>query len=156
MKLGLLVVSGSRPKWLDLAIQEYSEKINFHLAFDIYEVKASGQSRDDKENKVKKESKALLEFLKPEDFVVLLDEKGTTFDSIQFSERLNRIFLSGKKRAFFVVGGAFGVSQELKDRANLKISLSGMVLNHHVAQMVAVEQIYRGLSILKNLPYHNA
>ncbi len=155
MKLGLVVVSGSRPKWLDLAIQEYSEKINHHLFFDVYEIKSGGQARDDREAKVKSESQAILDFLKPKDFVVLLDEKGSQLDSVQFSEKLNRILLSGKKRAFFIIGGAYGVSKEVKDRADLKLSLSGFVLNHHVAQVVATEQIYRGLSILKNLPYHN-
>ena len=155
MKLGLLVIAGSRPKWLDLAIQEFTEKIKHHVSFEIIELKASGQSRDEREAKIKKESDTILSYLKPDDYVVLLDERGTNLNSHQFSERLNRILLSGKKRAFFVIGGAFGVSTELSSRADLKVSLAPFVLNHHVAQVVVAEQIYRGFSILKNLPYHN-
>lgn len=156
MKISLLIVSGSRPSWLDQALREYSEKINHHLGFEIQEIKAAGQARDEKEIKIRKEGEALLKALKEDDFVVLLDERGLSLNSMQFSERLNRILLSGKRRAVFIIGGAFGVSDEVQKRAQLKLSLSGFVLNHHVAQVVITEQIYRGLSILKNLPYHNA
>lgn len=155
MKLTLLIVSGSRPKWLQLAIDEYAEKIRHHLSFEILEVKSAGQSREDKEAKVKKEAETILKQIKEDDFVVLLDERGSSLNSIQFSEKLNRIMLSGKKRAVFIIGGSFGVSEEVQKRAQLKLSLSGFVLNHHVAQVVLIEQIYRGFAILKNLPYHN-
>lgn len=155
MKLGLLVIAGSRPKWLDLAVQEFSEKINHHVSFEILEIKAVAQSRDERESKIKKESEAILGNIKPDDYIVLLDERGSNLDSLQFSERLNRILMSGKKRALFIIGGAFGVSEDLKKRADLKVSLAPFVLNHHVAQVVISEQIYRGFSILKNLPYHN-
>lgn len=156
MKLCLLVVSGSRPSWLDQAVREYSEKINHHLTFEVLEVKAAGQARDEKEIKTKKEAEAILKTLKEDDYVVLLDERGQSLSSIQFSERINRILISGKRRAVFIIGGAFGVTEEVQKRAQLKLSLSGFVLNHHVAQVVVIEQIYRGLSILKNLPYHNS
>ena len=76
-------------------------------------------------------------------------------DSIKFSEHLNRILGSGKKQVYFLIGGPYGVSDEIKKRASLKVNLSPFTLNHLVAQVVLLEQIYRGFMILKNLPYHN-
>lgn len=156
MKFVLLTVSGSNPGWLKQAASDYSQKINPLMAFSIQELKAAGRSRDDKAAKVKAETEAILEWLTADDFVVLFDEKGKVFDSIQFSKQLNQALISGKKRTVFIIGGAFGVDESIRKRANQVLSLSGFVLNHHVAQLVVLEQIYRGLSILRNLPYHNA
>lgn len=156
MKFALLTVSGSNPAWLKQAASDYLQKINPLIAFSIHELKAAGRSRDDKLAKVKAETEEILDWLTPEDFVVLFDEKGKVLDSNQFSKQLNQALISGKKRTVFIVGGAFGVDESIRKRANQVLSLSGFVLNHHVAQVVVLEQIYRGLAILKNLPYHNA
>ena len=79
----------------------------------------------------------------------------TGWDSYKNSEQLEKATTSGKKRIVFIIGGAFGVSDEIKKQAHLKVGLSAMVMNHLVAETVALEQIYRSLTILNRIPYHN-
>lgn len=155
MKLVLLNFQTSKEAWFQNANYVYAEKIGHFLPFEVKTLKAQTNDRDQREVRVRKEGQALLDLLKPDDFLVLLDEKGQTMDSIKFSEHLNRIMGSGKKQVYFLIGGPYGVSDEIKKRASLKINLSPFTLNHLVAQVVLLEQIYRGFTILKNLPYHN-
>ncbi|MNT79848.1 Ribosomal RNA large subunit methyltransferase H [compost metagenome] len=86
---------------------------------------------------------------------MLFDERGSVFDSIQFSKKVENILGSSKKRAVFVIGGAFGVNESVRSRADLKVSFSPMVMNHLMAQAVGMEQIYRAFTIIKKIPYHN-
>jgi 23S rRNA (pseudouridine1915-N3)-methyltransferase len=111
--------------------------------------------RSSAEYRKKADTELLLKKITSDDYIVLFDEKGETLDSKAFSQKLNQVLLSGKKRIVWIIGGAYGVDDRVKARANLKISFSKMVMNHLVAQTVALEQIYRGFAILKNLPYHN-
>ena len=112
--------------------------------------------RDQSDLKRSKEAEILLQFLKPRDLVYLLDETGTALDSLAFAKTLERDFSSGKSRVVFVVGGAYGASPALKKRADGMLSLSSFVLSHHVALVLVLEQLYRALTLQKNLPYHNA
>lgn len=155
MKLVLLNFQTSKEPWFQSANDVYGEKISHFLPFEVKTLKAQTNDREQRDIRVRKEGQALLDILKPDDFLVLLDEKGQTMDSIKFSEHLNRILGSGKKQIYFLIGGPYGVSDEIKKRASLKINLSPFTLNHLVAQVVLLEQIYRGFMILKNLPYHN-
>jgi 23S rRNA (pseudouridine1915-N3)-methyltransferase len=98
----------------------------------------------------------LLSVLAKDDFIVLFDERGKTFNSIEFSKKVENILSSSKRRGVFIIGGAYGVSDEVRARAQLVVTLSPMVMNHLLAQTVALEQIYRAFTILKNTPYHNA
>ena len=133
----------------------YSEKISHFTKFEIKDLGSVKSSRENPENKVKAESEKLLKYFKLDDFIVLFDERGETPDSVQFAKKLEKIMNSGKKRTLFIIGGAYGVGQDVRSRANVTISLSSMVMNHLVAEIVALEQVYRAFTILKNLPYHN-
>lgn len=155
MKLVLLNFQTSKENWFQEANAVYSEKISHFTSFEVKTLKTQANERDQKDVRIKKEGQAILEMLKTDDFLVLLDEKGQALTSLKFSEHLNRILGSGKKQVYFLIGGPYGVSEEIKSRANLKINLSPFTLNHLVAQVVLLEQIYRGFTILKNLPYHN-
>jgi len=86
---------------------------------------------------------------------VLLDDKGKDFTSPKFSEKLQSWMLSGKKRLVFVVGGAYGFSEQVYARGNEKLSLSKMTFSHQMVRLFFVEQIYRGYTILNNEPYHH-
>ena len=131
------------------------KKISAFCPFQLQNLKAKAHSRALSEVKKEEESKLILSKIKPNEFVILCDEHGKTFTSQQFSKKLVSCFESGHSEVAVVIGGAYGVSQKLMDRANLKWSLSTMVFNHHVAQVVTLEQIYRAFSIWKGLPYHN-
>jgi len=155
VKFILLTCATASEKWADEVDELYSKKISPFLPFEIKRLKIKKASREDREQKLKSDSDALLAEIKPDDFVVVFDERGETLDSRKFAKKIESILNSGKKRTLFIIGGAYGVDDRIRARAQLKISLSTMVLNHLVAQTVVLEQIYRSFAILKNLPYHN-
>ncbi len=155
MSIRLLTIQSSKNSWLDIASSEFSVKINHFHKFELVQLKSAKKGREDSLNKKKEESDMLLKNLKEDDYVILFDEKGIALDSKQFSEMIRKLQLSGTKRINFVIGGAFGVDDQIKKRAQKTVKVSDFVLNHHVAMTVALEQIYRALAIIHNKPYHN-
>jgi 23S rRNA (pseudouridine1915-N3)-methyltransferase len=156
MKFVLLHVSSSKDNWLESVGEVYVEKIRHFVPFEWTAINSKKLGRLASAAKLKLESEEVLNFLTPQDYVVLFDENGKNMKSEVFSQMLDKILLSGKKRCVWIIGGAFGVSDEVRARAQQKVSLAPFVMNHQVAQVVAMEQIYRGFTILKGLPYHNA
>lgn len=151
----LLTIESSKEGWFLEAAQIYYKKINHYYGFERKALKSRGMGREDREQKKALESKMLLDAIQPNAVIILLDEKGKSYSSEAFSKLLVSNIEGGKKNIQFVVGGAFGVSEDLQRKANYKISLSPMVMNHFVAQIVLMEQIYRALTIWKGIPYHN-
>lgn len=145
----------AKEKWSDQVQELYLEKINHFIKFEVISLKTDNLSRNQKDIRLQKETETILKFLKEDDYLVLFDERGKSFNSLEFSKQINSILNTGKKRVVFLIGGAFGVSEEIKSRAQLKVSFSTMVFNHLIAEAVALEQIYRAFTIIKNLPYHN-
>lgn len=155
MKFILYNLATAKEAWADEAARLYTQKISHFNPFEIQTLKPKKSSRDEAALKKKEESDLILANLSSDDFVVLFDERGKTFNSIEFSKKLESILSSSKKRAVFIIGGAYGVTEEVRSRAQLVVTLSPMVMNHLLAQTVALEQIYRAFTILRNLPYHN-
>ncbi len=155
MKFVLLTCATASEDWADQVDELYSKKITPFIPFEIKRLKIKKASREDRDQKLKSDSDALLAEVKPDDYVVLFDERGDVLESRKFAQKIESILNSGKKRTIFIIGGAYGVDERVRTRAQLKVSLSKMVLNHLVAQTVVLEQIYRSFAILKNLPYHN-
>lgn len=156
MKFIFLHISTAREKWSDLAIDLYSEKISHFTSFEVHGLKPKKYSRDNHLAKRDDDTKIIMDFLKDDDFVVLFDEKGKALDSFAWAKAVESVLQSGKKRCIWIIGGAYGVGEDLQKRANLKLNLGPFVMNHLVAQTVAAEQIYRAFTIIKGLPYHNA
>ena len=102
-----------------------------------------------------KEGNLILKQIKPSDKLVLLDENGKDYSSKSFSVFVEKMMLLGLKNLIFVVGGAYGFSNEVYNRANSKISLSKMTFSHQMVRLIFVEQLYRAFTILKNEPYHH-
>lgn len=156
MKFVFLSISNSKPKWLELFEAEMIErKIKPMMATELETLKAVKSDRSDRDYKKQKDTELLLKRLQPTDYVVLADEKGKEFRSEAFAKKLESIMAAGKKRIVYIIGGPFGVSDDLIRRADLCVQLSALTLNHHVAQMLLIEQVYRALAIQRNLPYHN-
>lgn len=126
------------------------------MPVDVALIKAPKLPREDQAQKIYQESDLILRQCKETDGIILFDPRGQPLSSEDFSGALAKLHMRGFKRLVFVVGGAFGVSQEFRAKAHLVVSLSNMVFNHHVAWVVGLEQVYRALSIQKGLPYHNA
>ena len=89
------------------------------------------------------------------DYIVLLDEKGKTFTSVEFSKKIEKYMLNSYKRIVFIIGGAFGFSDQIYSIANEKISLSKMTFSHQMVRLFFMEQLYRAYTILRNEKYHN-
>lgn len=155
MKFVLYNLATAKEDWADEVCELYKKKISFFVPFEIQQLKAKKSARDDADFKRNEESELILKNLNNDDFVVLFDERGSSFDSIQFSKKVENILGSSKKRAIFIIGGAFGVNEDVRKRADLKVSLSPMVMNHLMAQAMCLEQIYRAFTIIKKIPYHN-
>ncbi len=156
MKITLLSIQSKKEPWFEEVTKLYCKKLNPFCEFEIVHLKSSKSERSEAQKKIQEESQNILKKINANDYVVLLDESGVSLSSEQFAKRLQQWQDTGSKKVVFVVGGAFGVSEELKKRAQTNLSLSKMVYNHLVAQAVCMEQIYRAFSINKGLPYHNS
>ncbi len=154
-RIRLLTLNSSSESWVHQANQYYQKKISRFCEIEFLELKPFQSQRDDAQEKRKKDSEILLKKIESDDFVILLDEKGKTFTSIEWAQQLQKCFEMSKRKYVFVLGGPYGVSEELKARANVQISLSKMTMNHWVAEIMLLEQIYRAFCIQKNIPYHN-
>lgn len=135
---------------------EYTNRLKRYLTIDFAEVEISALSKKKPQDIVEEESAKILSMVKPGDYVVLLDEKGVSFSSEDFSKWLNKKFVSIQGDLFFVIGGAYGFHATLKDRANEKLALSEMTFTHQMVRVIFAEQLYRAMTILKNEPYHHS
>ncbi|MCB0347689.1 MAG: 23S rRNA (pseudouridine(1915)-N(3))-methyltransferase RlmH [Bdellovibrionales bacterium] len=151
----LLTIESSKEAWFVEATNLYTKKINHYYPFERKALKSKSMGREDKETKKRLETKQIVDAIDNKSLVILLDEAGKNYSSENFSKLLVSSLENGKKNIQFIIGGAYGVTDELKKTANHKISLSPMVMNHFVAQTVLMEQLYRALTIWKGIPYHN-
>jgi 23S rRNA (pseudouridine1915-N3)-methyltransferase len=155
MKFLLYNLATAKEPWADEVSELYKRKISFFVPLEIQTLKAKKSAREDADFKRNEESELILKNLNFDDCVLLFDERGLVLDSIQFSKKIENILGSSKKRAVFIIGGAFGVNEAIRQRADIKVALSPMVMNHLMAQAVSLEQIYRAFTIIKRIPYHN-
>ncbi len=145
MKIVLIYVNNKKSIH-DEAIDEYKKRLSRYTDFDEVRIEHSD---------IKIESENILNKIDIKDFLVLLDEVGSQFSSLDFAEMIESKQNDSIKKLIFVIGGAYGVSLDLKERANNTLSLSKMVLPHEIARLFLIEQIYRAYSILNSLPYHH-
>ena len=156
MKILLLVVGKTSEQYLIDGISEYQKRLQHYIRFEILEIPNIKKAKNiSNVELIKKEGESILNTLHSSDYLVLLDEKGKGFTSLKFSQKLQGWMLSGKKRLVFVVGGAYGFSEEIYIRGDEKLSLSNMTFSHQMVRLFLVEQIYRGYTILNNEPYHH-
>ena len=154
MEIKLIVVGKTKSSELVRLINEYVKRINFYKKFKIIEVN-SLKSKKNSEKKIKKiEGENVLKSVKKNELIFLLDENGKSFNSRKFANFLSNKFKTNKS-IVFVVGGAHGFSNEIKQKSNEIISLSEMTFSHQIIRLFFTEQVYRALTILNNHPYHN-
>ena len=156
MKIDFYYYHSSNAEWAEKAKEVYLKKISPFCKFSLKQIKSKSNKRDNKDQKLLSEQKQLFDLIDPSDFLILFDEKGKAFqNSIDLSKAIVKAIESGKSRLVFVIGGPYGFSEEVKNRAQLRVSLSGLTMNHHVALIMSLEQIYRSFTIWKGIPYHN-
>ena len=156
MKIVLLTIGKTSEKYLIEGIAQYQKRLKHYTQFEMLEIPNLKKAQNfSNAELMKKEGELILKQLQNSDHLVLLDDKGKDFTSPKFAQKLQSCMLSGKKRLVFVVGGAYGFSEDLYDRGNEKLSLSKMTFSHQMVRLFFVEQIYRGYTILNNEPYHH-
>lgn len=156
MKLSLLVVGETDDKELQGAIERYVKRLKHYCTFEIEVLKTPKQFRKLGNEELKTaEGKLILDKLGNQDYLVLLDEKGVEFKSVEFSGKLQKWLNGGSKRIVFLIGGAFGFSDQVYQRADFKLGLSRMTLTHQMVRLFFTEQLYRAFTILKNEKYHH-
>ena len=156
MKIVLFVVGKTKEKYLLEGICQYQRRIMNYINFEIYEIPNIKNTKNiSNSDLMKKEGDLILKKIQNSDYLILLDEKEKMFSSSSFAKRIQSWMLSGKKTIVFVIGGAYGFSQDVYNRANEKISLSRLTFSHQMVRLFFVEQLYRGYTILNNEPYHH-
>jgi 23S rRNA (pseudouridine1915-N3)-methyltransferase len=156
MKIVLITIGKTNEKYLIEGISNYQKRLKHYINFEMTEIVNIKNTKNLSELELmKKEGELILKQIQSSDHLVLLDDKGKDFTSPKFAQKLQQWMLSGKKRLVFVVGGAYGFSEEVYQRGNEKISLSKMTFSHQMVRLFFVEQIYRGYTILNNEPYHH-
>lgn len=157
MKVILLSVGKTDDNVLSQTIDMYCKRLRFYISFEMEVIADIKNTRNLSEKEQKsQEGNLILKTLQANDWVVLLDDKGWQCSSVEFSAYLEKKMHSVPKRLVFIVGGAYGFSEEVYSRANEKLSLSKMTFTHQMVRLVFVEQLYRAMTILKGEPYHHA
>lgn len=154
MKLEILIVGKTTEKYIEEGIHLYLKRIKHYLPVSLNVVMAATNSGN-KGQALKKESDAILKKIHDKDFVVLLDERGKEFTSIELSGLMNKSMVNSVQKMIFIVGGPYGVSEMISSRANLVMSFSQFTLTHQMIRIFLVEQLYRSMTILNNEPYHH-
>ena len=156
MKIALAVIGKTTDKNISDIISNYLKRTNFYIPFEIIYITDVKNTKNLSEEQQKElEGDALLKKLDNSDYIVLLDEHGKEYTSVEFSRYIEKKMQSVSKRLVFVVGGPYGFAPRIKDKANEKISLSKLTFPHELVRLFFVEQIYRAMTIMNNEPYHH-
>lgn len=159
MKIKLLAIGKTDNKNLQTLIQTYENRLKHYINFELEFIPDLKNTKNLSEIQQKeKEGELILSKLQPTDTLILLDEKGVEFRSLEFSKFLQKKMNTGIKQLVFVIGGPYGFSPAVYEKAIGKqgrLSLSKMTFSHQMIRLFIVEQIYRAFTILKNEPYHH-
>ena len=158
MKITILCVGKIKEKFYREAIEEYTKRLSRYSRVEIVEVadeKTPDNASDTVNDIIKaKEGERLLSCIKDEAYVIALAIDGKMLDSVQLSQKIDNLGISGKSDIVFVIGGSLGLDKRVLDRADFKLSFSPMTFPHQLMRVILLEQIYRSYRIMKNEPYH--
>ena len=158
MKITICCVGKIKEKFYSQAIEEYSKRLSKYCKLEIKEAayEKTPDSASDTVNRMikEKEGDRLLSFIKDDSYVIALAIDGKMLDSVELSEKIDNLMLSGKSDIVFVIGGSLGLDKRVLDRADYKLSFSKMTFPHQLMRVILLEQIYRSFRIMKNEPYH--
>ena len=156
MKILILVIGKTDEKYLLDGMDKYRLRLKHYIGLDYEEIPDVKNRKSLSETQQKEqEADLILAKLKVGDKLVLLDEKGKDYRSIEFAKHLQQQMNSGLKRLVFVIGGPYGFDTSVYNKSQGKISLSKMTFSHQMIRLFMMEQVYRAMTILKNEPYHH-
>ena len=151
MKTTLVLIGKTDNKHISACINDYVERISHYMPFDITTLPDIKNTKNLTEEQ---EGKAIMKLLQPSDYVVLLDEHGKELRSIEFAQWIEKKQITAR-RLIFIIGGPYGFSPTLYQRANELLSLSRLTFSHQMVRLIFTEQIYRACTIIKGEPYHH-
>jgi len=156
MRITLIQSGKTKDRFIEEGVGEFNKRVTRYVPFVIDTIPDLKNSRSLTMKEVQKQEGILIQKrIKPGDYVILLDERGKEFTSIEFAEHLNK--LEGRvNQILFIIGGPYGFSEDLYKRANEKLSLSRLTFSHQLVRVLFMEQLYRAFTILKGEPYHHA
>lgn len=155
MKTELILVGKTANKHFVAGINDYMERISHYMPFSITVIPELKNTKSLSEDQQKeREGELIMKLIQPSDTVVLLDEHGQEFRSVEFAKWIEKMQQT-VRRLVFIIGGPYGFSNAVYDRANTKISLSRMTFSHQMVRLIFTEQLYRACTIIKGEPYHH-
>ena len=156
MKICLLTVGKTDIGWVREGLETYSSRLSHYVPFSVCEIPELKNTSALTRTQIKeREGELILKAIKPTDRVILLDERGKEYRSVEFAEEIRRLSLAGGKDIVFVIGGAYGFSEAVYASYVGKISLSRMTFSHQMVRTIFAEQLYRAFTIIKGEPYHH-
>lgn len=155
MKIKIVSVGSIKEKFLKDAISEYLKRLTRFAKIEIIEVDETKIQNKSEEQVKKEEGERLLKRIGQDEFVFLLDLKGELITSEVLAQKINDLINKGISPLTFVIGGTLGLSEEVRKRANIKLSISKMTFTHQMCRMIILEQIYRAFKIINNEEYHH-
>jgi len=156
MKISLICIGKTDDSYLIQGIDSFQKRLKFYINFKMVVIPDIKNSKNlSKEVQKAKEAEQILKLISNTDCIILLDERGKEYRSIEFADFLNKKMVSSTQHLVFVIGGPYGFDTSIEKRADGKISLSKMTFSHQMIRLFFSEQLYRAFSILKNEPYHH-
>lgn len=156
MKVELWMIGKTAERYLEDGMSIYAKRMKHYLPFEMYLLPDVRNAKSLNQAQLKEaEGTIFLDKLNDQDFLVLLDENGKSFRSMEFAKQMEKWMTHSHRRMVFLIGGAFGFSPAMYERANAKIALSPMTFSHQLVRLIFLEQLYRAMTILRGEPYHH-
>lgn len=156
MKITLLTVGKTEDAYLKDGIEKFIKRLKHYIKLDIIDLPELKNTKALTQDQQKsKEAELILKKLTATDHVVLLDEKGMEFTSVQFADFIDKKAISSVQNLVFIIGGPYGFDSTIYDRANAKLALSRLTFSHQMVRLFFIEQLYRAFTIIKGEPYHH-
>ena len=156
MKIAFICMGKTNFSFLREGIELYKNRIDHYINFEVIEIPDKKQGGSDMVSITKREGEAILSKIAANDFLVILDEKGKEMASVEFAKFLSIKMNQQAKRIIFAIGGAYGFSEAVYDRADASFSLSKLTFSHQLVRIIFLEQLYRAFTILRGEPYHHS
>ena len=156
MKIKLITIGKTDKNYLIEGIKEYQNRLKHYINFQfiiIQDIKNTKKLNPETQKKL--EGNLILKNIEKSDFLILLDENGKQYSSVNFAKFIEKQMITSQKSLVFVIGGPYGFSDEVYEKANQKISLSLMTFSHQIIRLIFIEQLYRAFTIIKGEPYHH-
>jgi len=156
MKIALVQIGKTTDKNISEVAEIYSGRIKRYSSFEIITLPELKNVANVPVGEQKiREGVKFLQIVNSDDYVILMDERGKEFRTIEFTVMLEKLFMLQKKRILFVIGGPWGFSDDVYNRADMKMSLSKMTFPHQLVRLLFLEQLYRVFTVIKGEPYHH-